>query len=281
MTAARGRRRLDRRARNAWFKLTRWALRRRGMRHLRRLQDEFQREIGARGLAESFVSRHGSTVQRGPFAGLRYPATSARRVNHLVPKLLGSYERELHPAICRALAARPSHFINVGCADGYYAVGFALAAPQGAVRAFDVDPVARRLCRRLASSNGVARRVAVGGDCHSETLRRLPLAGAFLLSDCEGGEVELFSAETVALMGATTVLVELHEVTGEGHVLHAEERILARFDATHHAELFASEPRDPADYRELADLDLQARDLALDELRPGPMKWAFFTPKAG
>jgi hypothetical protein len=273
--------RLERRARNARFKLTQWARYRHGARRSRRLRAGFQREIGARQLSTWYVDRHGSLVRSGPFAGLRYPRRSARLVDHLVPKLLGSYELELQPAITSALGAGPSTFVDIGCADGYYAVGVALAAPSTVVHAFDLDAVARRLCRRLARHNRVAGRVSVRGYCRPETLRQLPLENAFVLSDCEGGEVELFSTETVSLLGTTTVLVELHEITGDGHGVHAESKLRARFESTHDVRMFVSGPRDPRAYPELTDLESSAQAIAVDEFRPGTMKWALFTPKPG
>src|SRR4051795_10844916 len=67
-----------------------------------------------------FVAWHGLTVSGGPFAGLVYPD---RTPISLVPKLLGIYERELHGAIEAAIRAQPDVIVNVGAADGYYAVG--------------------------------------------------------------------------------------------------------------------------------------------------------------
>ena len=69
-----------------------------------------------------FVAWHGLTVSGGPFAGLAYPD---RAPISLVPKLLGIYERELHGAIEAAIRAQPGLIVNVGAADGYYAVGLA------------------------------------------------------------------------------------------------------------------------------------------------------------
>ena len=261
--------------------MAQWAWYRYGARRSRHLRARFRRDVGVRALSRWYVARHGSLVRHGPFAGLRYPRGSARAVDHLVPKLLGSYELELQSAIASVLAAGLSSFVDIGCADGYYAVGVALAAPHMVIHAFDLDPVARRVCRRLARHNRVARRVSVRGYCRPETLRRLPLENAFVLSDCEGGEVDLFSAETVSLLGTTTVLVELHEVTGDGHAVHAESKLTTRFESTHDVRMFVSEPRDTGSYRELADLESSARALAVDEFRSGPMRWALFTPKAG
>src|SRR5215216_3563254 len=99
-----------------------------------------------------FVAWHGLTVSGGPFAGLQYPDTSA---HSLVPKLLGIYERELHGAVEDAIRARPATIVNVGAADGYYAVGLARRCPEARSVAYEADPQQRDLLSRVAARNGV------------------------------------------------------------------------------------------------------------------------------
>src|SRR3954454_23679734 len=103
-----------------------------------------------------FVAWHGLTVSGGPFARLVYPD---RAPISLVPKLLGIYERELHGAVEAAIRARPAVIVNVGAADGYYAVGLPRRCPAAAVHAFEADAAAADLCRRVAAANGVDVRV--------------------------------------------------------------------------------------------------------------------------
>src|SRR5262245_46881839 len=74
-----------------------------------------------RGLHAASERVAGEVVIRGPFAGLRYPA---RRIDSLA-KRVGAYEHELHGWFEAALAARPARFVDIGAADGFYAVGVA------------------------------------------------------------------------------------------------------------------------------------------------------------
>ncbi len=46
---------------------------------------------------------HDLTVLHGPFVGMKYPGTEAAG-SAFIPKLLGSYEKELHPLLERLLA---------------------------------------------------------------------------------------------------------------------------------------------------------------------------------
>src|SRR2546425_613282 len=64
----------------------------------------------------------------GPFAGMRLVAETA-----FLPELLGIWEQELHPVIEGLIAADPDLVVNVGGANGYYAVGLARRIPRAAV----------------------------------------------------------------------------------------------------------------------------------------------------
>jgi hypothetical protein len=222
------------------------------LRRWRRLQAA-RRSRRVAALTRDFVAWHGLRVSGGPFAGLSYPDASA---TSLVPKLLGAYERELHGAIEAAVRVRPAVIVNVGAADGYYAVGLARRCPDAAVRAFDADAGQRELLARVAAANGVELRI--GGAAQPGDL-----AGADLVvMDCEGCEAALLVPEG---LGTATILVELHDFATPG------DPILERFAATHAVAVIPTAPQPPARGQALA--------LALSEYRPGPMRWALMTPR--
>ncbi len=123
---------------------------------------------GATALASRFIAMQGLTVHSGPFCGMRYIAEAAGSV--LVPKLVGCYELEIREAVESALSMPYDTIVNVGCAEGYYAVGCAIRLPRAKVFAFDTDPYARRLCRQLAALNEVGERVKVGAFCTRKVL---------------------------------------------------------------------------------------------------------------
>ena len=86
-------------------------------------------------LANRLLAASRATVQTGPFAGMKYVCQST---GALCPKLLGCYESELHPAIAKAISRQPKNIINVGCAEGYYAIGMA-RAKGGAADTYEAD----------------------------------------------------------------------------------------------------------------------------------------------
>jgi hypothetical protein len=224
---------------------------------------------------EEYLRRYGSTVRHGPFAGMDYLAQGQSWSNDVVAKLVGSYERELHGVIEAWATARPEHVVDVGCAEGYYAVGLARLLPDTRVRAQDIDPLARERTAALAARNGVADRVAVGGECTPATLATLPATGVALLADCEGYERVLLDPAAAPNLAGWEILVELHDFIEPG----VTETIVERFAATHDVTLIEDEPRDGTGIDELAFLDAGTRALVLNERRPARMRWAAMRPR--
>jgi hypothetical protein len=228
------------------------------LRRWRRVQAAHRgRRVAA--LTRSFVAWHGLTVSGGPFAGLIYPDASA---TSLIPKLLGAYERELHAAIERAVAADPDLIVNVGAADGYYAVGLARRCPAAVVHAYEADPRVRALLARVAAANAIA--LEIDGAAGVEDLRGLRGDRALVVVDCEGCEAALLDP-ALALLRTATIVAELHDFAIDG------DAVAARFAATHDLEIVPAGPQPPERGSPVG--------LALSEYRPGPMRWAVLVPR--
>lgn len=223
-----------------------------------------------------YVRRHGTRVRRGPLRGLVYAASDGGPwSNDVVSKLAGTYERELHPALEEWVAAGYRHVVDVGCAEGFYAVGLARAMPAATVHAFDVDERAREACATLARANGVEDRVRIAGRCDAAALCTLPRHGVALLADCEGCERTLLDPRSAPVLRGWAMLVELHEFLDPSIAAELGER----FACTHELDLIEERPRDPDTLQELAFLSAKARALVLSERRPARMRWAVLRPR--
>jgi len=229
----------------------------------RNLQMRWLKESGVLELARRYSAVNGGAVLHGPFAGMQYPAESILS-RHSVPRLVGSYECELHEPIQAALAARYDRVIDIGSAEGYYAVGFALKS-SSPVTVFEADPRELELCKQMAALNQMRDRITPRTWCDPEALRSLTNgARCFVLSDCEGYETELFDEPTVGALRRSDVLIEIHN--------DAYEPLVARFSQTHDLRTFTARPRSAQGYPELACLGEQA-ELALCEFRPAGQPW--------
>ncbi len=217
-----------------------------------------------------------TTVRGGPFAGMAYVHEASGSL--LAPKLLGTYELEVHPAIEAMVARRPDVVVDVGAAEGYYAVGMARRVPAARVVAYDTDRYARHLLHRMVAANGVGDRVRVAGHCTAADLEATiaPAARPAVISDCEGFEDHLLAPDVAPALRRADVLVEVHGAVAAG----VGDRLRQRFAATHHIQAVAVRPRLATDGP--ADTGLPTADLrdALDEHRWDPSGWLYLTPLA-
>lgn len=217
-------------------------------------------------------------VRHGVFQGLKYPTSEL--LGHVVtPKLLGSYERELQPLLERLRTQDYSEVVDIGCAEGYYAVGLARLFPNATVYAYDINPEAIRLCRLMARENGVDARVITGAFCNATALQNLPFTRrALVVSDCEGYEKHLFTPETAHKLAAHDVLIEVHDLVDIG----ISAQLRAAFAATHQLEVILSvddiKKAQQYEYPELASFDLAERKMLLTEWRASQMEWFYFSP---
>ena len=91
-------------------------------------------------------------VKEGPFKHLKYKDFTSHG-SSIYPKLLGSYEAELHEFINLMLSKNLESVVDIGCAEGYYAVGFALKLKDIKVHAFDISEYAQKLCKEMSKLN--------------------------------------------------------------------------------------------------------------------------------
>ena len=219
--------------------------------------------------------RFGEAVQAGPFAGMRYPDFAFERVDSYSPKLIGCFEQELADALERAIGRGPSAAVNIGAADGYYAIGLALRLPDAAVVAYEADEAKHELLRALAGFNGVGDRIELLGACDADALAaRLP-EGALVVCDCDGCELELLDPDRVPALRGAPILVEAHDLLVPGITPALRER----FAATHAITEIPTVPRYVDDFPQLGDLPLVTRQLAISEFRGAPMSWLVLEPR--
>jgi hypothetical protein len=213
-------------------------------------------------------------VAQGPFRGMRYVSLAFGSV--VVPKLLGTYERELIPAVEAICGSQCDRIIDIGAAEGYYAVGMAYRNPSAQVVGFETSRAARSVLRSLARRNGLERRVHVLGYCSPEALREA-LAGALrpaVLCDCEGEEDSLLCPERIPALQRSLILVEIHD----GMVPGLARRVIERFEGTHEIEVIDSRVRSCEDLPQGWNLPLEEADEAMSEHRRYA-QWFFMKPR--
>lgn len=217
-------------------------------------------------------------VLNGPFKGMQYPGRITI-CSTFYPKILGSYEKELH-SIIHHIARQPyTAIVDVGCAEGYYAVGLGMLFKEAQIYAFDTNETAINLCRAMAKINNVD--VKLGGFCDKETIVRLKLGSrALIVCDCEGYENRLFDENIANRLSNHDFLIETHDFID----INTTKNISGIFSKTHNLEIVESIDDTIKAYtyvfEELNGLNLDERRGILGEGRPGIMKWIFAKSKS-
>ena len=238
--------------------------------------NEILRRLGrwrSRLLANTFVAHHGPRVLQGPFAGMEYVAEATEGA--LMPRLLGSYEAELHPYLAAFAKDGLDCVIDVGCAEGYYAVGLARMIPGAEVHAHDIDAAALEACADLATRNGVSQRVIVGGEFMPEDFEAFADRRVLVMVDAEGAADDILQPDRSPALAGMRLIVETHEVYRPG----VRERLVERFAPTH--DIVTVQPQlkavpMPPWLERLGHLD---QLLATWEWRLAATPWLVMTPK--
>jgi hypothetical protein len=235
---------------------------------LLKARDERRMRRQERRVLAELTARGGPRIQSGPFAGMEFTVDATW--DHVSPLLLGSYEAELHEVIEDLARHDYTTIVNVGCAEGYYAVGLALRFPSARVYGFDIDPAALTVAAGVAERNQVGDRTTFRGECGPADLRRILDAATLLVVDCEGCEEHLLDPAVVPELRSADILVELHDFLTP----KLTELVLQRFSDTHESQLIDAVPRPPLDENEYRQLSVEDRQWAVDERRPPGMQWA-------
>lgn len=177
---------------------------------------------------EKFYAKNNITVLSGSFKGLKYFNETVW--GPITPKWIGSYEIELNSIIEEIIENDYKNIIDIGCAEGYYAIGLAYRMPKVEVFGFDIDFISRGQAKRLARLNSVEDRVNISDYCTTEDISRLSTKNTLLICDIEGFERTLLEPETCQSLLSIDILVEVHEGFGQPSTL---DLLKSRFCDSH------------------------------------------------
>ena len=243
----------------------------------------FRRVVGLyrRRLSRTIFARLGGVVRYGSFAGLRWLDNPRWGRSEQGVMLLGLYEQE----VLTNLVDAPAHyrvFVDVGAADGYYAVGLLHNGKVERSVAFELAPEGQQAIKLLAAENGVADRITVLGAASDRFVEDLAEQGivsneTMFLIDIEGAEFRILTEEVFASLKDSLIIVETH-----AHIYPDPqtqlERLIQNASKTHTVTSWLPGARNPWPIKELDSFAEIDRWILCSEGRFEVQQWLRFDP---
>jgi len=214
-------------------------------------------------------------IQHGPLKGFKILEDTSWG-NDKAAKLLGFYELEILSDL--AVDVKDKYFVDLGAADGYYAVGFVAQGIACSAIAFEASEAGRNVIYKTALNAGVSDKIKVYGfaDEYFVDLIDSPLEKTVFLFDVEGGEFDLLDRRNLYKLRKSILYIEIHDFDEASKKRYQELLRLAEefFILTEVKKI----SRDPYHYIELAELDDSDHWLACSEGRAPDAKWLKLMP---
>ena len=230
-------------------------------------------------LSKYLYSRSGGKIIYGPFSGLQLQWNSSWGAKSRGTMLLGIYELEVLRELIE-ISRNYRFFIDVGAADGYYALGALFGGYFEKSFCYEASQNGREVIKGNAEVNGLTDRVVIRGMATSEFFHDFQpdvRDDSVVLVDIEGGEFRLLSNEALFAFRKSVVIIEIHDwmvSDGKSELLELENRVLRYFNI----KKLRTGAREPAEFEELAEVSDTERWLVCSESREMVQTWWVLTP---
>jgi hypothetical protein len=207
-------------------------------------------------------------VHNGPFKGLKYISES--NGSNLLSKILGSYEEPIQEWIKKIIEKKYHTILNIGCAEGYYAVGFGMKMPNTRIIGYDIDPDARSNAKKLIKLNNI-KNISIKSECTFKELTSRSKKNTLIFCDIEGSESVLLNPIKVPNLQYVDLLIESHDFLNS----NITEMLINRFYQTHKITIVVDYPFRLGKYLTPSKCKAEFLKIIFDENRPKGMKWLF------
>jgi hypothetical protein len=233
-----------------------------------------------RKVLNTLLAQHNSKVGYGPFKGMKLNSNTWWGKFDLISKILGVYEEHVLKKICGFIEIVDGPFVDIGAADGYFAVGMAFGGHCDEVLAYEISPTGRESLLANIKENNCEDRVSVAEEADYKSLKKLvnTRGSAVILIDIEGAEYDLLSNDVLELLKNCYVICELHPFFVD-HGTEKEEVLINNAKRVFNVSCIQRDYYNPNHFSELDDFSDEERLLAFSEGRPKNMKWLVLEPK--
>ena len=220
-----------------------------------------------------------STVKYGQFQGLRLISKSWWGASDRASILFGLYEQEVLNSL-KNIPSRYKYFIDLGAADGYYAIGVLISGLCKKSYCFEISEKGREIIKENAIINNVLDSIEIRGIAKQNFYESIPLneiEESILFIDIEGGEFEILNKASFSVFKKSIIFIELHDwFYDDGDEKLKELKLSA--GKTHAISEIIMKSRDLSIYEELKTYPDNDRWLICSEGRGQLMTWLRLDP---
>jgi len=222
----------------------------------------------------------GGCVSNGPFKDMKLSKSSWLPGLDLGSMCLGLYERGLLDSIVEELNNSGRRlFIDIGAADGYYAIGLLSTELVGRAICFELRSISQESIVNNWQINNSPGSIEVYGDVlkNLERIYHPECSNAVILIDIEGVEFELFKQIDLSLLQNAVIYIEIHNWVENFDEKY--EELLISADEFFNIEIVKSKLVDFDDIPMLRSFTDDNRFSLYSESRPCAMRFLKLTPK--
>lgn len=224
-----------------------------------------------------------NTVRYGLFQGMKLNSQTWWGSLDLGAMCLGEYEKEVLIELEQEFKKnrKPKTFIDIGAADGYYAVGALFSGLVEKCICFELSPAGRENIATNHALNNSPGILEIHGDIFEDfekVITTKEFQDSVILVDIEGSEFTFLNKETLSLIKEATIIIEIHnwienfEQTYREFLLNASEFFFI--------EKIKPRSRDFNSFEEeLRSYTDENRVLLFSESRPCQMRFLKLSPK--
>lgn len=160
-------------------------------------------------------------VMKGPFKGLNYRGIESF-CSTINPKLFGTYEAELHDIIKKIIKKNYQRIVDIGSAEGYYAVGIPYAKKDQEIEvvAIEISKIAIKNLRKLVKNN-IKNQVTINDKFESK--KYYDNKETIVIMDCEGAELDYLRKIDKEYILKWDFLIEIHVQKKKNIIKELEE----------------------------------------------------------
>ena len=226
------------------------------------------------------ILEHGHKVAYGTFKGMKLSKNTYWSKNDIITHILGVYEKHVLKKIIEFSKKGNYPFIDIGAADGYFAIGMAFSETFKKIYAFEIDEEGRRSLNRNIENNLCKDKVVVDIEANFETLKEIvdKNKSAVILIDIEGSEFDLLDDNLLQLLSNCYIVCELHP-TLSANGFEKQNILINNAKAFFDVSIIQRESYSPNKFSELNEFTDEERLIAFGEGRENNMNWLILEPK--